>query len=150
MTNWKRKRQSLYRRDGGICGICGEPVPFFLASIDHIRPRSKGGSNADFNLRITHRACNQERGAHFMCYDERHMYRHFRLTRYDRAERFLVLVDDMNKIRWIGEPRWRWKRRDNWVTSKDYWIRIGYDVEELGIAIPPRQAEADFSLSGGP
>jgi len=45
-----------------VCGIC---YGLGLADdeVDHRRPLSKGGTNDRENLRRTHRACNQRRGA---------------------------------------------------------------------------------------
>jgi 5-methylcytosine-specific restriction endonuclease McrA len=49
----------------GNCGICGEPIfkhfkhPHrFSASVDHIRPLARGGSNALANLQHAHLGCN--------------------------------------------------------------------------------------------
>lgn len=41
-----------------ICGICGRPILDGEASIDHIVPLSRGGTNDLDNLRPTHEACN--------------------------------------------------------------------------------------------
>lgn len=64
------RRYGIYRRDGWVCQICMEPVDPDLppgtpwsASLDHILPRSEGGSNDDANLRLAHFNCNTERGA---------------------------------------------------------------------------------------
>ena len=69
-------RQTLLRylveRDGDRCGICRRRVDITLKSgtrgsrrgpsVDHIIPRSKGGSDDPANLRLTHWGCNQKRG----------------------------------------------------------------------------------------
>lgn len=55
------KRRALWERDGGICGICGEPVPLAEMEIDHIMPRRERGSNSLANLRATHGRCNRGR-----------------------------------------------------------------------------------------
>ena len=48
----------------GKCALCGddftEPM---LPELDHIRPRSKGGTNNVTNLQLVHRRCNQVKGA---------------------------------------------------------------------------------------
>lgn len=56
-------------RDGWRCHLCGEPVsknktPWARKgpTIDHIIPRSKGGSDDIDNLRLAHRKCNEARG----------------------------------------------------------------------------------------
>lgn len=64
-----RKRRRIYERDGYICQICHEPTepdtdvmhPWH-PSLDHIVPRSQGGSDDDDNLRTAHRWCNSARG----------------------------------------------------------------------------------------
>lgn len=69
-------RQTLLRylveRDGDRCGICRRKVNITLKSgtrgsprgpsVDHIVPRSLGGSDDLANLRLTHWGCNQKRG----------------------------------------------------------------------------------------
>lgn len=66
----KKRRYSIYERDDYICHLCNEPVdvtasPFsdLFPSLDHIIPKSKGGSNRDENLKTAHRLCNALRGA---------------------------------------------------------------------------------------
>jgi hypothetical protein len=49
----------IYLRDGGLCGICGEPVKLKQASVDHIIPRSKGGKDCLHNTQTTHWNCNR-------------------------------------------------------------------------------------------
>lgn len=61
----------MYERDGWACGICLEPVDreligsasLWRPSIDHILPRSAGGSNEPENMRLAHFWCNAARGA---------------------------------------------------------------------------------------
>lgn len=58
------------RRDGWVCGVCGEGInsdpsewfPKTKPSLDHIVPRSKGGSDYPTNIRLAHFACNASRG----------------------------------------------------------------------------------------
>lgn len=68
-----RVRPEVYRRDGLVCQICLEPCDpnaesssDWYPSLDHIVPRSKGGSHNLENLRTAHRWCNAVRG------DEKH------------------------------------------------------------------------------
>jgi 5-methylcytosine-specific restriction endonuclease McrA len=63
---------SLYRRDGGICWICGEPCDYtdsqetetaFIAgnnypTIDHVIPLAKGGTHTWDNVKLAHMRCN--------------------------------------------------------------------------------------------
>lgn len=62
-------RLALYERDGWTCQICGESVnrtPWANdpkdATLDHIVPRSKGGSHDAENLRTACQLCNALRG----------------------------------------------------------------------------------------
>jgi 5-methylcytosine-specific restriction endonuclease McrA len=57
----------------GSCAICGDPVfkkfkhpHSFSASVDHIQPRSKGGSSLFGNFQLTHLRCNQQKGVKTM------------------------------------------------------------------------------------
>jgi hypothetical protein len=53
----------IYLRDGGTCGICGEPVLLKQASVDHIIPRSKGGKDCLHNTQTAHLICNKRKRA---------------------------------------------------------------------------------------
>jgi 5-methylcytosine-specific restriction endonuclease McrA len=55
------KRRKLIERDGLVCGICFERLTEKTATIDHIRPKSLGGTNELENLRLAHRSCNGSR-----------------------------------------------------------------------------------------
>ena len=57
--------KKIYKRDKGICGICGMYVPddkdpsgIWTATIDHIVPLSKGGTHEPANCQLAHRLCN--------------------------------------------------------------------------------------------
>ena|ERR1039458_5581974 len=61
---------AIYERDGGICGICNEPVNAELrfpdpcsASIDHIIALANGGIHAPENVQLAHLGCNASKGA---------------------------------------------------------------------------------------
>lgn len=63
---------SLFKRDKGICHICGKPCDYedytvdgdvFIAgnwypSVDHVIPVSKGGRHSWDNVKLAHRLCN--------------------------------------------------------------------------------------------
>lgn len=55
----KAKRGAIYARDGGCCVWCGSALEL---TIDHLIPRSKGGSNDPSNLVTTCMGCNRKRG----------------------------------------------------------------------------------------
>ena len=65
----------IAERDNWTCGICRLPVKPYrytgrggswskvAPTLDHIVPRSLGGSSADENLRLAHGKCNWQRRA---------------------------------------------------------------------------------------
>jgi hypothetical protein len=62
--NWVRqeKRLALYLRDGLSCAYCGASVEDGARlTLDHIRPHSRGGSNAAANLVTCCQRCNSSR-----------------------------------------------------------------------------------------
>lgn len=52
----------IYKRDKGICQICGDWVQPKHASIDHIIPLIKGGTHTWDNVQLTHKICNLRKG----------------------------------------------------------------------------------------
>lgn len=71
--HWQRQLcRYLAQRDGNRCELCDRPVDLTITSgtrgsdngpsIDHIVPRSKGGTDDLSNLRLTHWGCNRKRG----------------------------------------------------------------------------------------
>ena len=57
--------QSTYHNYGGVCGICGLPVPErndpasdWGPTVDHIKPLSLGGLHQQSNCQLAHRLCN--------------------------------------------------------------------------------------------
>lgn len=67
---WIRQsvRLSIYERDSWTCQLCLEPVDRdaitgdWMPTLDHVVPRSKGGSDDPSNLRCCHAWCNSVRG----------------------------------------------------------------------------------------
>ena len=57
----------LRERHGDNCHWCGKPMDFvdklnpLSATIEHLVPKSKGGTNEQSNLRLAHRRCNEDR-----------------------------------------------------------------------------------------
>lgn len=45
------------------CWLCGEHVEIADATLEHIQPRSEGGSSQQTNLAISHAKCNHARHA---------------------------------------------------------------------------------------
>jgi 5-methylcytosine-specific restriction endonuclease McrA len=59
---WKDLRLAVLARDGYICYVCGAEAD----QVDHIYPRSKGGSTFDqFNCASICRRCNLAKGGRF-------------------------------------------------------------------------------------
>ena len=63
-----RQRVAIYERDGWRCHLCNElvdpcadPNSKWYPTLDHLEPRSRGGSDDALNLRIAHRYCNAVR-----------------------------------------------------------------------------------------
>lgn len=57
-------------REESTCWICGEPVDKAISgrdpdgpTVDHVKPRSRGGTNQRDNLRLAHARCNAARRA---------------------------------------------------------------------------------------
>ncbi len=67
-------REAIWRRDQGLCGLCGIPVkrnaevtdPRAM-EIDHIIPISKGGAHVIENLQIACRSCNAWKSDKDLC-----------------------------------------------------------------------------------
>lgn len=62
--NWirKEKRLAIYLRDHLACVYCGEGIEDGATlTLDHLRPRSKGGTNRESNLVTSCERCNKAR-----------------------------------------------------------------------------------------
>lgn len=65
-AKYKMSARELALRDGTDCSICGNPVDMTLTradgldcpSVDHVLPRSRGGTHAPENLALAHLRCN--------------------------------------------------------------------------------------------
>lgn len=56
------RRAELYRRDGGACYICLQPLAIDNFELDHLIPVAKNGSNHQENLAVSCTSCNRARG----------------------------------------------------------------------------------------
>lgn len=86
----------------GKCLICGGRLRFnahngFGATIEHIQPRSLGGTSDLLNLGLTHPQCNHEKGQHW---DPRRRHRH-------APDAYRALVE-----RLLSERQRRWRQPD--------------------------------------
>lgn len=58
---WSIVREAVILRDGEICAYCSTTNGPF--DVDHIHPKSRGGSNAADNLTVACFSCNRSKGA---------------------------------------------------------------------------------------
>ena len=58
----RHKKQKLIAVYGSYCWWCGKCLTEEEMTIEHLLPRSRGGSNSDENLRLACKSCNQSRG----------------------------------------------------------------------------------------
>ena len=61
--NGAARRQAIAKRDGWSCCWCEVALTPDDATIEHLKPRSKGGTDGTSNLRLACFACNQARGS---------------------------------------------------------------------------------------
>ena len=62
-TAWRKLRIAILNRDAWTCQICGKHLVGSDATVDHIVPKARGGSDQQFNLRAACRADNSSKGA---------------------------------------------------------------------------------------
>jgi len=62
MKNENNLRERLWNETSGHCAYCGHPVSLEEMEVDHIVPKSMGGSNGFNNLVCTCHHCNAEKG----------------------------------------------------------------------------------------
>ena len=56
---WRKLRAAILNRDRGICHYCGAPAN----TVDHVIPRSAGGTDHPQNLVAACQPCNRSKGA---------------------------------------------------------------------------------------
>jgi hypothetical protein len=84
----------IFERDGGHCWYCGADLHGYergndFVQIDHVLPKSKGGTNADSNLVLSCRDCNY--GKKTKTLEEFRAYYERKHSAYARA-RYLILA----------------------------------------------------------
>lgn len=60
------RRMRIFDRDGFMCLYCGASPPDVVLEVDHVIPRSRGGSNRDDNLATGCWSCNRGKRDHLM------------------------------------------------------------------------------------
>lgn len=59
---WRKLRQSVLNRDGWLCQVClAEGRLTEATEVDHIIPKSSGGTDDDANLQAICRACHAKK-----------------------------------------------------------------------------------------
>lgn len=53
--------ERIWRRDQGLCYLCGQAIERGRCHFDHVIPLSRGGAHSEDNIRSTHAACNQRK-----------------------------------------------------------------------------------------
>ena len=62
LPNYRTHKHRLYGRQEGICNGCKVLFPFRNLTVDHVVPRSRGGSDDLSNLQLLCGACNSMKG----------------------------------------------------------------------------------------
>tara|TARA_B100000945_G_scaffold320721_1_gene331748 strand:+ start:389 stop:946 length:558 start_codon:yes stop_codon:yes gene_type:complete len=61
-TTMRFSRKNLYLRDNRQCQYCGKHLNFCQLSLDHVKPRSKGGDTSWENIVCSCSQCNTRKG----------------------------------------------------------------------------------------
>ena len=62
LPNYRTHRHRLYGEQEGVCAGCDVHFPFKVMEVDHILPRSKGGTDHLENLQLLCSHCNRSKG----------------------------------------------------------------------------------------
>ena len=66
LPNYRTHRHRLYGEQEGVCNGCDTHFPFRVMDVDHIMPRSKGGTDHQDNLQLLCSGCNRSKGGKTM------------------------------------------------------------------------------------
>ena len=66
LPNYRTHRHRLYGEQEGICAGCDTHFPFRVMDVDHMLPRSKGGTDHPDNLQLLCSGCNRSKGGKTM------------------------------------------------------------------------------------
>ncbi len=62
LPNYRTHRHRLYGEQEGVCAGCETHFPFRVMDVDHMLPRSRGGSDHPDNLQLLCSGCNRSKG----------------------------------------------------------------------------------------
>ena len=66
LSNYRTHRHRLYGEQEGVCPGCETHFPFRVMDVDHILPRSRGGTDHPANLQLLCSGCNRSKGGKTM------------------------------------------------------------------------------------
>ena len=66
LPNYRTHRHRLYGEQEGVCAGCDTHFPFRVMDVDHILPRSRGGTDHPYNLQLLCSGCNRSKGGKTM------------------------------------------------------------------------------------
>ena len=66
LPNYRTHRHRLYGEQEGVCVGCETHFPFRVMDVDHMLPRSKGGTDHPDNLQLLCSGCNRSKGGKTM------------------------------------------------------------------------------------
>ena len=62
LPNYRTHRHRLYGEQEGECAGCGTHFPFRVMDVDHVLPKSRGGTDHPDNLQLLCSGCNRSKG----------------------------------------------------------------------------------------
>ena len=66
LPNYRTHRHRLYGEQEGVCAGCDTHFPFRVMDVDHMLPRTKGGTDHPDNLQLLCSGCNRSKGGKTM------------------------------------------------------------------------------------
>ncbi len=66
LPNYRTHRHRLYGEQEGVCVGCSTHFPFRVMDVDHILPKSRGGTDHPDNLQLLCSGCNRSKGGRTM------------------------------------------------------------------------------------
>ena len=66
LPNYRTHRHRLYGEQEGVCTGCETHFPFRVMDVDHMLPRSRGGTDHPDNLQLLCSGCNRSKGGKTM------------------------------------------------------------------------------------